>query len=186
MYFVVPPQDSTVVPVMYEFFSDTRNAAIHPISSGLPRRLSIVIPDSAPRTSSTVLPRALAIRSARGPQLSTSTVPGQRLLTNILNGARSFAMSLLNPMIAALDSVVDSAPGNSIVPDMPEIFSTRPAFDFLRCGLSLIHISEPTRLGMISYAVFCLKKKNKIKPGIHDRLRVKKKQERSHQPFSST
>src|SRR5665648_1188457 len=33
-------------------------------------------------------------------------------------------------------------------------------------SLSLIHISEPTRLGMISYAVFCLKKKkttNKIK-----------------------
>src|SRR5665648_709935 len=28
------------------------------------------------------------------------------------------------------------------------------------CALSLIHISEPTRLGMISYAVFCLKKKN--------------------------
>src|SRR5450756_2367713 len=28
-----------------------------------------------------------------------------------------------------------------------------------RPGLSLIHISEPTRLGMISYAVFCLKKK---------------------------
>src|SRR5450756_1077858 len=36
----------------------------------------------------------------------------------------------------------------------------------LRCDanisiLSLIHISEPTRLGMISYAVFCLKKKTK-------------------------
>eukprot|EP00825_Cyclidium_porcatum_P011776 TRINITY_DN1607_c0_g1_i1.p1 TRINITY_DN1607_c0_g1~~TRINITY_DN1607_c0_g1_i1.p1 ORF type:complete len:123 (-),score=15.14 TRINITY_DN1607_c0_g1_i1:2-370(-) len=31
-------------------------------------------------------------------------------------------------------------------------------------NLSLIHISEPTRLGMISYAVFCLKKKkNQIK-----------------------
>ena len=28
--------------------------------------------------------------------------------------------------------------------------------------LSLIHISEPTRLGMISYAVFCLKKKKKL------------------------
>src|SRR5665648_1218665 len=27
-------------------------------------------------------------------------------------------------------------------------------FDY--CRLSLIHISEPTRLGMISYAVFCL------------------------------
>ncbi len=30
-----------------------------------------------------------------------------------------------------------------------------------RFYLSLIHISEPTRLGMISYAVFCLKKKTK-------------------------
>src|SRR5450756_907853 len=28
--------------------------------------------------------------------------------------------------------------------------------------LSLIHISEPTRLGMTSYAVFCLKKKKKM------------------------
>ena len=31
---------------------------------------------------------------------------------------------------------------------------------FALTPLSLIHISEPTRLGMISYAVFCLKKKN--------------------------
>src|SRR5450759_1345574 len=30
---------------------------------------------------------------------------------------------------------------------------------FPQKDLSLIHISEPTRLGMISYAVFCLKKK---------------------------
>src|SRR5450759_5895517 len=30
--------------------------------------------------------------------------------------------------------------------------------------LSLIHISEPTRLGMISYAVFCLKKKKILTP----------------------
>src|SRR5450756_1517334 len=29
----------------------------------------------------------------------------------------------------------------------------------IESALSLIHISEPTRLGMISYAVFCLKKK---------------------------
>src|SRR5450756_2733753 len=33
----------------------------------------------------------------------------------------------------------------------------------MRSNLSLIHISEPTRLGMISYAVFCLKKKKKKK-----------------------
>jgi len=32
--------------------------------------------------------------------------------------------------------------------------------DSTELNLSLIHISEPTRLGMISYAVFCLKKKN--------------------------
>jgi len=31
-------------------------------------------------------------------------------------------------------------------------------------SLSLIHISEPTRLRRISYAVFCLKKKKKINP----------------------
>ena len=30
-------------------------------------------------------------------------------------------------------------------------------------SLSLIHISEPTRLGMISYAVFCLKKNRNFK-----------------------
>ena len=32
-------------------------------------------------------------------------------------------------------------------------------------NLSLIHISEPTRLGMISYAVFCLKKKHAAQTG---------------------
>ena len=32
-------------------------------------------------------------------------------------------------------------------------------------GLSLIHISEPTRPLYISYAVFCLKKKKKKKKG---------------------
>src|SRR5450756_17112 len=31
-----------------------------------------------------------------------------------------------------------------------------PKFHHYLHGLSLIHISEPTRLGMISYAVFCL------------------------------
>ena len=33
--------------------------------------------------------------------------------------------------------------------------------------LSLIHISEPTRQAEISYAVFCLKKKNITKPTVH-------------------
>src|SRR5450756_2723524 len=38
-----------------------------------------------------------------------------------------------------------------------------PPTVFRAPSLSLIHISEPTRLGMISYAVFCLKKKKKRK-----------------------
>eukprot|EP00825_Cyclidium_porcatum_P023128 TRINITY_DN25431_c0_g1_i1.p2 TRINITY_DN25431_c0_g1~~TRINITY_DN25431_c0_g1_i1.p2 ORF type:complete len:155 (-),score=15.61 TRINITY_DN25431_c0_g1_i1:23-487(-) len=40
--------------------------------------------------------------------------------------------------------------------------------------LSLIHISEPTRLGMISYAVFCLKKKKKRKFPLHDTTKPNK------------
>eukprot|EP00658_Telonema_sp_P-2_P052182 TRINITY_DN4036_c0_g1_i3.p1 TRINITY_DN4036_c0_g1~~TRINITY_DN4036_c0_g1_i3.p1 ORF type:complete len:101 (-),score=21.09 TRINITY_DN4036_c0_g1_i3:45-347(-) len=39
--------------------------------------------------------------------------------------------------------------------------STPPAAPFTMILLSLIHISEPTRLLSISYAVFCLKKKKK-------------------------
>ena len=38
-----------------------------------------------------------------------------------------------------------------------DIRRLKDGYDVL--DLSLIHISEPTRLGMISYAVFCLKKK---------------------------
>src|SRR5450756_1685641 len=49
-----------------------------------------------------------------------------------------------------------------------------------RWALSLIHISEPTRLGMISYAVFCLKKKKKKKrdPIKHKKYKKKEKIEK--------
>src|SRR5665648_498617 len=40
-------------------------------------------------------------------------------------------------------------------------YERREIKDAVAYLLSLIHISEPTRLGMISYAVFCLKKKKK-------------------------
>src|SRR5428012_4525 len=40
-----------------------------------------------------------------------------------------------------------------------DLRSQLPASFARPAPLSLIHISEPTRLGMISYAVFCLKKK---------------------------
>src|SRR3974377_813247 len=129
-----PPPDSTVVPVMYEFFSETRKAAIQPISSGSAKRLSNDIPASDLRTWSTAVPRKLATRSARGPQLSVLTVPGARLLTSTLNGARSLARSLVKPMIAEFVRVVEYAPGESNLPDTPEMLSMRPALDFLRGG----------------------------------------------------
>src|SRR5450756_1673923 len=40
-------------------------------------------------------------------------------------------------------------------------FYDEPRVLFVSLHLSLIHISEPTRLGMISYAVFCLKNKKR-------------------------
>ena len=44
-----------------------------------------------------------------------------------------------------------------------EMFEVDPLSDNRKLYvLSLIHISEPTRLGMISYAVFCLKKKKQL------------------------
>ena len=54
-----------------------------------------------------------------------------------------------NPVISAFERV--SKPGR-------RIFSSAESLPKVN-NLSLIHISEPTRLGMISYAVFCLKKK---------------------------
>src|SRR5678815_1301280 len=50
-----------------------------------------------------------------------------------------------------------------INPDM-RLRQTALHHDWPILNLSLIHISEPTRLLSISYAVFCLKKKKKISP----------------------
>src|SRR5450759_731 len=47
-----------------------------------------------------------------------------------------------------------------IIQELLDHFPPLPAgVGCINDSLSLIHISEPTRLGMISYAVFCLKKK---------------------------
>ena len=52
-------------------------------------------------------------------------------------------------------------------------------FDKAIVKLSLIHISEPTRLGMISYAVFCLKKKKQAEIS-KDVFCLKKKKKSTH------
>ena len=56
------------------------------------------------------------------------------------------------------DGVLDDGLYRSGLPVQIEVEANRFAADLL---LSLIHISEPTRLRRISYAVFCLKKKNR-------------------------
>src|SRR5665648_1241822 len=56
----------------------------------------------------------------------------------------------------------DPAPGQSMLVALHRNGRSHGARSFW-LGLSLIHISEPTRLGMRSYAVFCLKKKKKKK-----------------------
>src|SRR5660397_282638 len=47
-------------------------------------------------------------------------------------------------------------------------------------GLSLIHISEPTRLRRISYAVFCLKKKKKKNKKQNKQQQTNKKSKKRH------
>src|SRR5450756_800413 len=80
----------------------------------------------------------------------------------VLFGAERAAVSLRRPdgRITAEVSRGLSAAYLAAVRDplMPSLPAEAAAAELLPL-LSLIHISEPTRLGMISYAVFCLKKK---------------------------
>src|SRR5665648_1109787 len=70
--------------------------------------------------------------------------------------------STLSSSSAASDVYKRQVLGQRIVRPNRDHVVFREVFNLLLClKLSLIHISEPTRLGMISYAVFCLKKKKK-------------------------
>ena len=56
--------------------------------------------------------------------------------------------------------VAASARRESLLKELSNQYTNIQSFpldvtDSDKCKLSLIHISEPTRLGMISYAVFC-------------------------------
>src|SRR5665213_4128605 len=65
--------------------------------------------------------------------------------------------------LSGLKGVFYSTGGSEAVEGALELARThaRPNFTHPKHGLSLIHISEPTRQAEISYAVFCLKKKTK-------------------------
>ena len=74
----------------------------------------------------------------------------------------SITDKITNPIQKTVASFVLSKVG---YPYSQNLRNSGKAFDcsslaYYAWKLSLIHISEPTRLGMISYAVFCLKKKN--------------------------
>src|SRR5450756_2698870 len=72
----------------------------------------------------------------------------------------SFQGNLRRPRLAPRHAVRDeTSPPAPLHPSSRNACRTRRAPRML----SLIHISEPTRLGMISYAVFCLKKKKKLR-----------------------
>ena len=95
----------------------------------------------------------LAITIALGDEAPHRTeveaVPGaaQRLGESVLASVRSGTVGLERDLAAQLTT-----------PDLAAVVA--PCH--LVLGLSLIHISEPTRLLSISYAVFCLKKKNTL------------------------
>jgi len=65
------------------------------------------------------------------------------------------------------DDPVDETPKDTIITEIVDDPQTDPksgkqySLQLAVIALSLIHISEPTRLRRISYAVFCLKKKKK-------------------------
>src|SRR5450756_2443969 len=86
--------------------------------------------------------------------------------------AASSVVSLVNPFLirAIIDTALPTgrtalltllAAGMIVVAVDNSSFGVAQTYVSTRVGqrLSLIHISEPTSLGMISYAVFCLKKK---------------------------
>ena len=67
----------------------------------------------------------------------------------------------LKPSVKEVDlGTMISSEANNVLKGV-EVVAQKPLVK-VDVDLSLIHISEPTRLGMISYAVFCLKKKKDL------------------------
>src|SRR5450756_2957280 len=98
--------------------------------------------------------------------LGRSAAPQAVVVEDRVDDAREARLVLDAPRRRAVPEVDEIAAheadlaGEVVVPDVV-LGGERTAS--LGVPLSLIHISEPTRLGMISYAVFCLKKKKNAK-----------------------
>src|SRR5660397_196046 len=91
--------------------------------------------------------------------------PSTRLSHSIAPGEPSLQLLPANPSPQALQLFPESAclarGGLREKRMKPSKGVHLKRWECMVCGLSLIHISEPTRLRRISYAVFCLKKKKK-------------------------
>ena len=75
------------------------------------------------------------------------------------------AISYMLPIVvtAGLLIAIGNLTGGKVITDYQATYTVPDALVSLGVlGLSLIHISEPTRRTPISYAVFCLKKKKTI------------------------
>src|SRR5660398_280270 len=98
----------------------------------------------------------------RIPTHGPPTHPGEMLLEEFLKPMGLSQTELAEKMGVSYPRVNELIHGKrGVTPDtalrLEQLFGMEAQF------LSLIHISEPTRLRRISYAVFCLKKKKKKK-----------------------
>ena len=73
--------------------------------------------------------------------------------------SKEWEAAIRNKRKYAIQFVKDRTPENFELKKKYRNIATRERRKALTAYLSLIHISEPTRLLSISYAVFCLKKK---------------------------
>src|SRR5450759_3754843 len=99
------------------------------------------------------------------------TMTTQKIIWSKIDEAPALATYSLLPIVNAFTKAAgvvvetrDISLAGRIIANFPDFLteSQRMPDELAYLGdLSLIHISEPTRLGMISYAVFCLKKKKK-------------------------
>src|SRR5450759_5469915 len=119
----------------------------------------------------------------RAQQLRTNSTPAERRMWSMLRGKRLAGLKFRRQHVVG-NFIVDfvclparliiEVDGDTHGDDEAELRDAKRTqeiegfgyrvirfWDHYVLNLSLIHISEPTRLGMISYAVFCLKKKNK-------------------------
>src|SRR5665648_923690 len=85
------------------------------------------------------------------------------LVINLGNGDKFDSIKMKNSLNIPIENLLDKANLTIFKESKDEIilYSSDESTTAKAWVLSLIHISEPTRLGMISYAVFCLKKKKK-------------------------